>query len=511
MIPDLLSFPGARLMRSGAAAIACCLFASVAAAQHPPSTAIEVRLLTSISTYRTRPGTEIEAAVATPLCAAGSTALPEGAELRGLVKRVGKVGLGLVHESAGLELEFTRLELPSGREYPVTAHLLAIDNARERVDRKGKIHGIRATATLSNRFGERIAFAVWGHPAVMIPLFVAESAMFDFPDPEIELPRGTQIRLAVEFPEELGAVAPCPLPEVESSPEDWEALQQVVDTLPYWAWSARQPQPMDLVNLLFVGSQQDVERAFSAAGWLRSRANSMRAGLTAIRAIAEQGRYPDAPMRNLLLDGRLADFRLQKSLDTFAKRDHLRVWQRAEILDGRPVWASAATRDLGATFGMHPFGFTHEVQSDVDLERDEVVHDLLFTGCVDSVAYVSRPGGVRQTGEDYRKGVTTDARVAVVTFNSCADPRQKFEAEGLGSKPPKIVRLVRRVTLTARNHFIRDNLVYRSADAIRLTYLAFRNLRRQSLQEDQARRSEDAMFGASALASNQHAGPPVIP
>jgi hypothetical protein len=160
---------------------------------------------------------------------------------------------------------------------------------------------------------------------------------------------------------------------------------------------------------------------------------------------------------------------------------------------------------------MHPFGFTHEVQSDVDLERDEVVHDLLFTGCVDSVAYVSRPGGVRQTGEDYRKGVTTDARVAVVTFNSCADPRQKFEAEGLGSKPPKIVRLVRRVTLTARNHFIRDNLVYRSADAIRLTYLAFRNLRRQSLQEDQARRSEDAMFGASALASNQHAGPPVIP
>ena len=213
----------ARLMRRGVSAVAwVCLAAILAAtlavnlggAESPHRTPIEARLLTPISTYRAKPGMEIAAAVATPVCAGGISVLPEGTELRGVVKRVSKVGLGLVHESAGLKLEFTRLDLPDGREYPVTARLAAIDNARERVDRNGKIHGIRATATLSNRFGERIVFAVLGHPAAMIPLFVAESSLFHFPEPEIEFRRGTEIQFEVEFPEEFGAVAPCPLPEV---------------------------------------------------------------------------------------------------------------------------------------------------------------------------------------------------------------------------------------------------------------------------------------------------------
>ena len=212
------SFP-TRLTRRGVATLACaCLSGSLAAAESPSGTAIEARLLTPISTYRAKPGMEIAAVVATPLCAGGASVLPEGTELRGVVRRVSKVGLGLVHESAGLKLEFTQLDLPDGREYAVAAHLAGIDNARERVDRKGNIHGIRATATLSNRLGERIVFAAFGHPAAMIPLFVLESSMFHFPEPEIQFRRGTEIQFDVEFPEEFGAVAPCPLPEVEAAP-----------------------------------------------------------------------------------------------------------------------------------------------------------------------------------------------------------------------------------------------------------------------------------------------------
>lgn len=483
----------ARLTRRSVAALACaCLCGSLTAAESPQGTVIEARLLTPISTYRAKPGMEIAAVVATPLCAGGASVLPEGTELRGVVKRVRKVGLGLVYESAGLKLEFTQLDFPDGREYTVLARLTGIDNARERVDRKGNIHGIRATATLSNRFGERIVFAALGHPVSMIPLFILESSMFHFPDPEIQFRRGTQIQFNVEFPEEFGAVAPCPLPEAEASPEEWAAMHGVVDPLPYWTYSKRQRQPMDLVNLLFVGSQQEVDRAFAAAGWIGSRANSMRAGMAAIRAIAEERGFPDAPMRTLLLDGREPDFRLQKSLDTFEKRDHLRIWKRDGELAGRPMWASAATRDLGTTFGMHPFGFTHEVQSDVDLERDKVVHDLAFTGCVASVAYVQRPEGVRETGQDYRKGVSTDARVAVVTLNGCTQPLEDYGTVEPLLKPSKVVRLIQRVTLTARNHLIRDNLVYRTADAIRLSYLALRRMDQRAKQEGRARQLEEA-------------------
>jgi len=477
-----------------------CLAATLCAADLPRGTVVEARLLTPLSTYRAKPGMEVAAVVTTPVCADGSSVLPEGTELHGVVKHVSKVGLGLVHESAGMKLEFTALPLPDGREYTVAARLSGIDNARERVDRKGNIHGIRATATLSNRFGERIVFAALGHPASMIPLFVAETALFHFPEPEIQFQRGTEIEFDVEFPAELGSVEPCPLPEVEASAEDWAALEDAVDELPYWTFSKRQSQPMDLVNLMFVGSQDEVERAFAAAGWIGSRANSMRAGVAAIRAIVEQHAFSDAPMRTLLLDGREPDFRLQRSLDTFEKRDHLRIWKRDGELSGRPVWASAATRDLGTTFGMHPFGFSHQVQAEVDLERDKVVHDLMFSGCVNSVAYVQRTG-VRETGEAYRKGVSTDARVAVVTLNDCTEPREDFASAPPLPKPGRAVRVIRRVTLTARNHFLRDNLVYRTADALRLGYLAIRNLNRQARQEGKAAQLEASVHSASVIAT----------
>lgn len=479
-----------------------CVAAAAAGAARP--TPVDARLLTPVSTYRTRAGAAVEAVVASPLCNGGENVLPAGAEIQGIVKRVSKVGLGLVHESASLQLEFTQLSLPDGRTYDVAARLAAVDNARERIDRKGKIHGIRATATLSNRIGQRMFFAAFGHPAAMIPMFLAESALFHFPEPEIEFHRGTAIRLEVEFPEEFGQVAACPIPKMEFPEDQLAATQAVVNGLPYWTYSKRQPQPMDLVNLMFAGSEEEVGRAFRAAGWSGTLANSIRAGVGAVRAIAESNSFADAPMRTLLLDGREPEFRLQKSLDTFEKRDHLRIWKRGETLDGRQVWASAATRDLGTTFGLHPFGVTHEIEDDVDLERDKVVRDLVFTGCVDSVTYLQRPEGVRETGAGYRKGVVTDARVALIVFNGCIQPAEDFKAgsDGAFDPPGPAVRYIRRVTLTARNHFLRDNLVYRAADAAKLAYLALRQLDRQARQESRAARLEYSMIASRTKATN---------
>ena len=479
-----------------------CAAASAAGVARP--TPVEARLLTPVSTYRTKAGTAIEAVVASPLCKGGENVLPAGTLIQGVVKRVSKVGLGLVHESAGLQLNFTQFSLPGGRTYEVAARLTAIDNARERVDRKGKIHGIRATATLSNRIGQRIFFAAFGHPAAMIPMFLAESALFRFPEPEIEFHRGTEMQLEVEFPEEFGQASACPMPKTQVAEDQVAAAQGVVNQLPYWTYSKRQPQPMDLVNLVFTGSEEEMGRAFAAAGWGGTLANSIRAGVGAVRAIAESNSFADAPMRTLLLDGREPEFRLQKSLDTFEKRDHLRIWRRGETLNGRQVWASAATRDLGTTFGLHPFGVTHEIQNDVDLERDNVVRDLVFTGCVDSVTYVQRAQGVRETGAEYRKGVVTDARVALVVFNGCTHPAQDFRTAGDDpfDAPGSAVRYIRRVTLTARNHFLRDNLVYRAADAARLAFLALRQLNRQARQESRAARLEYSMIASRNKSTN---------
>ncbi len=151
-------------------------------------------------------------------------------------------------------------------------------------------------------------------------------------------------------------------------------------------------------------------------------------------------------MRMLLLDGVEPDFQLQKSLDTFEKRDHLRIWARDREIgrqQGLGIGCHARSR---CGFSVRPFGFTHQIQDNVDLERDQVVSDLAFTGCVDSVAYVSRPETVRTSGEPYRKGVFTDSRVAVVTLNSCRNPTRKpFREPADMPQAPKMVRWIRRI------------------------------------------------------------------
>jgi LssY C-terminus len=449
----------------------CTLAVLILAAGGAAQTTIAARLLTPVSSYRTRAGTAVEAVLTTPLCAEGGTRLPDGITLHGVVRRIHKVGLGLIHETAGILLEFRALDLPDGSGFPVTARLEDVVNARERVDKRGRIHGIRATATLSNRFGERLALAALGHPLALIPVFALETAVLPFPDPEIDYGPGTEIEVAVQFPGALGTVAACPVGE-PVSPAAESGLRALVGSVPVWSYA--QGQPQDPVNLIYIGSKEEVQAAFAAAGWTGSLGHTAAARFNAARAIAEDRAFTDAPMRTLLLNGDAADLSLQKTLDTFEKRDHLRIWNRSpEQWEGRPVWASAATRDIGTGFTLRPFGFAHRIQNDVDEERDRVVHGLAYTGCVDSIRYVPRESWLA-SGGDYRKGIESDGRVAVLALNSCREPRLAITEPAPGPPPPLAVRCVRRVTLTARNHFLRDNIVWRSADAARIGIVALR-------------------------------------
>jgi hypothetical protein len=461
--------------------------AQSAFAAAPGASRVEARLLTPVSTYTSKPGAAVEAVVSTPLCQEGAS-LPDGTTVQGVVKRVRKVGLGLIHETALLEFDFTTLHLPNGTDYDTPIRLVGLDSARERIDGRGAIHGMRATATLANRLSQRLAFLAFSHPMMATPLFLAETGLFRFPDPEIEYRRGAELYLEIEFPESFRELSPCTLPTAAGSGKDLDDLQRVVDDLPYWSYSKRQPQPMDLVNLLYVGDKASLDAAFHAAGWTGSSPNSMRSGFGAIRAIVEDRSDGDAPMRTLLLDGEEPEMRLQKSLNTFEKRHHLRVWNRPGDWQGQSVWASAATQDVATTFSWKPFGFTHQIANDVDQERDKVVSDLVYTGCVDSVTYLRRPAGLRDPGLEYRKGVYTDSRVAVVVLNACRQPRLDVAAGAREPEPSLLVRCLRRVTLTARNHLLRDNIVWRSGDALRLGIHMARGWRAQRRDEQLARK-----------------------
>lgn len=491
-----------RLVREFAwAAIAALILAARASAELPAGTVIEVRLLTPVSSYSSKPGAEVRGLVVPPVCPQVGGTVPAGTSVLGIVKRVRKVGLGLVHESARVELEFHELQLPDGGNFPLRARLLSVDNARERVDQRGAIHGIRATASLSHRFGSRLGFAALGHPIGLIPIFIIESGLFRFPNPEIDYGVGTELHLELQNSLALGAAADCVVtPEV--SHDEADELQHLVAKVPYWTYSKRQRTPMDPTNLVFIASQEELDRAFTAAGWSGSQSLSVATGLQTMRAIAESRAYPAAPMKTLLLDGAAPEISRQKTLNTLTKRHHLRIWKRPDEWRGRTVWAAAATRDISAGFSLRPFGFTHQIQNEVDLERHKVISDLVFTGCVESVAYCDRSEAMRFSASQDRKGVRTDSRVAVVVLNACnlagmAGPTSFVAAENL--QPSLAVRCVRRVTLTARNHLIRDHLIWRVGDAARMGFLAVRNRNQQRRSErpTTGKGRDVASFGSS--------------
>ena len=128
-----------------------------------------------------------------------------------------------------------------------------------------------------------------------------------------------------------------------------------------------------------------------------------------------------------------------------------------------------------------------------------MVHDLRFTGCVDRVEYVPRPDGLGD-GREARKGIQSDGRVAVVFLNACSDPRLEITDRRSGPQPPLVVRGVRRITLTARNHFLRDNIVWRSADAARIGYGLLREwLADRRLETASARRQPPRTLARAPL------------
>lgn len=109
-----------------------------------------IRLLDPEASYSSKPGSPVRAVlIQSPECDANPV-FPAGLEVDGEVTSVRKVGLGIVHESAFLELRFTRIVTASGETLPIAADIVEIDNARETL-RQGVIRGIRATNSPQGR------------------------------------------------------------------------------------------------------------------------------------------------------------------------------------------------------------------------------------------------------------------------------------------------------------------------------------------------------------------------
>jgi hypothetical protein len=148
--------------------------------------------------------------------------------------------------------------------------------------------------------------------------------------------------------------------------------------------------PGDMVNFLIIGSQDAMEKVFTAAGWVKVDANVKETVLNGFLASMSKESYLTMPMSPLYLFGRQQDYGWAHAepISVVASRNHLRIWKASFEVNGRTLWVGAATHDVGFEKDQRNNSLTHKIDPNIDLERDYVEKTLASTGLVAEVTRV---------------------------------------------------------------------------------------------------------------------------
>jgi hypothetical protein len=475
----------------GCVCFVCAAAMAFACDRIPAGETLWIRLTAPMTTYTAKPGDPVHAVLTEDLVCDDEVVLPMGAPIEGVVHSRRKVGLGFIHETAALEIEFTRATARPGISLDLVARVEDVENAREKV-RNGVILGIRSTATVQGTANSRLKHLPTWNPYSDLILITYDTTFPIFPEPEIYYPAGTDVRLQttkeIALPPGMAAAG---LPSLspnqpesdppESDQPDDDSLRQLVAQMPTRATNTRHVKA-DLVNMAFLGSETQVKSAFLHLGWNGADSHGPGAWAKNFYALLNNSGYARQPMMKFLLDGKPEDMKWQRNLNSYGHRDHLRLWQwtgkgAPGLVAAKPVWAGSCTHDESAAFNFRHFRFMHHVAPHIDDERSTVLRALTFAGCVKSVSYVPRPVPITSLRSTMGEVMLTDGAVAVVTLQDCRPvfPQADLSAKRARFKPGNYVyRYIRHQVLGYRNLVIRENFIYGAYALTRVTVKALR-------------------------------------
>jgi hypothetical protein len=371
---------------------------------------------------------------------------------------VKRFGFGLKHITASIHYQFHTLRLPNGDTIPIQTEVLEVETAKERVDVAGTVRGIHPVASLSSSLALFTAPLLFVVPTVGVPVWGIKSIVAPSANPEIYFPTGTEMLLRLTDPVEVRSSAERPVGIKSFSPKE---LSEVQDLLKGSAQRARLgSHPSDFVNILFLGSREEMDRAFYAAGWVQAERKSPMSLYRMYHALTRRIGYKRAPMNALTLNGVPSDFVYQKSLDTVQKRHHVRLWKEPQTAD---VWLGAAAEDIGFRFEMAHW--THSTAPKIDNERGKVVNDLAFTGCLDSVELLARHSPDLLQDPKGKQLILTDTDIAVVRLNDCNDPTTMPGVEATPGVDQR--RRLSRALASLRND-LRQNILFTTYNTLKL-------------------------------------------
>jgi hypothetical protein len=378
------------------------------AATLPAGTIIDVRLTTAVSSQQPS-GKTFTAVVTVPVMVDGAAVIAPAATLSG--KTADVKAAGAVDQAATMKLDFSKITQGNGGDESLSAQLLSVDNARESVGSDGTITGITESQTWHGRVDQGISKVATNHPELADILGSVRDTMLKQVDPSITYPSGVDMQ--IKLTKTLN-YRPSSTPFKMDPIQPAEELAALVGVQPNRTAALKPPSPSDLVNLMFIGTEQELTNAFEAAGWSTAAALDSNSKMETARAIIDNQGYKEAPVSILTLDGRPPDLVFEKQTNTFSMRHHIRIWRRSQTFAGAPIWLGAGTHDTGIDFSPESRSFTHKIDSHIDGERAKVTNDLIFAHCVKAIALVDRknlpPDPSNATGDK----LITDGKIAVL-------------------------------------------------------------------------------------------------
>jgi len=181
-------------------------------------------------------------------------------------------------------------------------------------------------------------------------------------------------------------------------------------------------KPGDMVNVLIVGTQEQVVNVFTTAGWVQVDKTVENTALNAVMDSLEKKDYLTMPMSTLFLFNRPQDYGFAhgEPVKVAMSRNHLRVWKSPYEVEGRPLWCVAATHDIGFERDQRNNGVTHKIDPAIDGEREYVNGTLSGTGLVIQRDHVT-PADPLTTAKTATGGeFHSDGRVLVLVLKNNA-------------------------------------------------------------------------------------------
>jgi hypothetical protein len=256
--------------------------------------------------------------------------------------------------------------------------------------------------------------------------------------------RGTLLRFgfAITLPDgdfEYEHIDPMAIYPEEKLPDlDDAQLRAALEVLPCCTSNADGSAYGDPLNIVLIGSRDEVLTALARSGWSFTHRMSMKTVMREIGAVITGAEYPTALVSPLHVFGRPQDFTMQRARKTISQRNHMRLWLAPFHHAGRSVWVGQISRDIGVKVTTKsPTLTTHVIGPDLDDAREYLLQSLMVRNGVARFGFargveaapMDQPR-VNLTGDPY---FTDGLRLVVIL---ASDPVPPHEAHNLHWEEP---------------------------------------------------------------------------